>query len=58
MAAPAGLTPVAAAPRGRLGETMFGGVTPVRLGEMIPGRPGATGRMGASGDREVPVGDG
>jgi len=36
---------------------MFGGVTPVPLGEMIPGRPGATGRMGASGDRETPVGD-
>lgn len=35
---------------------MFGGVTPVPLGEITFGLPGATGRIGPSGERGVFVG--
>lgn len=36
---------------------MLGGVVPVRLGEMMLGRPGATGRIGPIGERETFVGE-
>jgi|GEM_PF-2747925 len=42
--------------RGSPGATMFGGVTPVPLGEMMFGLPGTTGRIGPSGDRGAFVG--